>query len=568
MVDSINRCNSGLARDPRSDKLRPMKVHLARVITILVTCAVAISGARAASQANDRANTALIMGSVVDAVGEQPISVALVTLAGPRGPQEGSAVLTDSRGRFVFSGLPAAAYAIHVTKAGYSAGAYGRRRPGGSEQELVLAADEHVRDARIRLWKNAAVSGSVSDEFGDPVVDLPLRVLRKTIVGGSSQWSFAGGSRTDDRGFYRVSSLTPGSYIVLAPPTPADGGVIVLAAGEERRAVDVRMKPAATCRVTGTTHVTGGSVSATVTLWPEAGPGTIEATFAAATTTSDAAGRFAFQTVPAGKYVIRALKVPSLPARGGPPPGSAAPPTLFAIQPLALDVGGADNVSIDMREGVRVAGTLEFADGQAKPPASALRQIRVVLEPANATPWLPTALTRGPLADDGTFVSNQVPPDRYYLRVAGLPVGWTLKTAMVNGRDVSDAPLLIDRDILGAVITLTNRPAELGGQVVAGSGKADANAAVLIFPADQALWTGYGSSPRRIAMVRVSSAGAYRAVGLPPGEYKVVAIDDEQSGDWPDPGLLKALAPLATAVTLGDGEMRSVSLKTVSVPHR
>jgi hypothetical protein len=194
--------------------------------------------------------------------------------------------------------------------------------------------------------------------------------------------------------------------------------------------------------------------------------------------------------------------------------------------------------------------------------------MRVVLEPANAMPWIPTALTRAPFADDGTFVSNQVPPDRYFLRVVGLPPGWTLKTAVVNGRDVSDVPLLVDRDITGAVATLTSRPTELSGRVVAESGKADADAAVLIFPADAAFWTGYGSTPRRLAVARASSTGAYRAVGLPPGDYKVVAIDDEQSGDWPDPGLLKLLAPLATAVKLADGEMRSVSLKTVSVPRR
>jgi hypothetical protein len=139
---------------------------------------------------------------------------------------------------------------------------------------------------------------------------------------------------------------------------------------------------------------------------------------------------------------------------------------------------------------------------------------------------------------------------------------------MVNGRDVSDVPLVLDRDILNATVTLTTRPSELSGVVATESGQANPGATVLVFPADKALWRDYGVAPRRITAVRVTPTGAYRVRGLPPGAYNVVAVDDEQGGEWPDPRFLELLAPISAALTIAEGEARSMSLRTVTVARR
>jgi hypothetical protein len=44
--------------------------------------------------------------------------------------------------------------------------------------------------------------------------------------------------------------------------------------------------------------------------------------------------------------------------------------------------------------------------------------------------------------------------------------------------------------------------------------------------------------------------------GLPPGDYRMIAVDDVESGQWFDPALLRQLASAAMALTLGDGERK------------
>jgi len=531
------------------------------------------------------------MGSVLDAVSQQPIHLALVTLGGSSAPKDGNVVLTDSRGRFVFTDLQSGAYSIRVTKAGYSDGAYGSRRPNGTEQVLTLGSDEHLRDARIALWKRGAISGSVYDEFGQPLVDLSVRLLRKMIVAGAPRFTALAAAKTDDRGSYRFAALDAGSYVIQVNPaqaaTPAGSGkakvypavfssdmstgagvgVIELTAGDQVRASDLRLTPVEAHRIAGTIVGPEGPVSMSLSLWPESSSGAGDTNLAQASATSDTGGRFLFLGVPEGQYLIRAVKAP-VTLRGGSASAGARVPTLVAIQRVQVPGADADDLAITLRDGFRVTGMLKFANEQAALPKDAIRQMRFVLEHVDGRHLVPRNVMEGPFSEEGAFVSSQLPPERYFLRVAGVPPGWTLKDAMVNGRDVSDVPLLLDRDIAGAVITLTTRPTEVSGTVVDESGRADPDATVLIFPADKALWVNYGLAPRRVAAVRVTPTGAYRAVGLPPGDYKLLAVKDEQMSDWPDPNFLERLVPISSALVVAEGKVRSMSLRTVTVARR
>ena len=53
----------------------------------------------------------------------------------------------------------------------------------------------------MRLWKFAVIGGTVTDEAGEPVVGLPLRVFRRATTGGRVQYTAVGNNpTTDDRG--------------------------------------------------------------------------------------------------------------------------------------------------------------------------------------------------------------------------------------------------------------------------------------------------------------------------------------------------------------------------------
>ena len=104
-------------------------------------------------------------------------------------------ILTGADGRFVFRDLPMGSFTITATKGGYAEGASGRRRLGGAAQPVVLTAAEKSTDLVVRVWKNAVITGTVTDEAGEPVVGLQVRALARTA---------SLGSQSDPAGFVRV----------------------------------------------------------------------------------------------------------------------------------------------------------------------------------------------------------------------------------------------------------------------------------------------------------------------------------------------------------------------------
>ena len=52
---------------------------------------------------------------------------------------------------------------------------------------------------------------------------------------------------------------------------------------------------------------------------------------------------------------------------------------------------------------------------------------------------------------------------------------------------------------------------------------------------------------------------------MPPGDYYVVAVPEEQAADWRDPKTLEALARLATQVNIAEGEHKMIDLRLKEV---
>jgi carboxypeptidase family protein len=111
------------------------------------------------------------------------------------------------------------------------------------------------------------------------------------------------------------------------------------------------------------------------------------------------------------------------------------------------------------------------------------------------------------------------------------------------------------------VLVFTDRQTQLSGTVRNPQGQADAEADVVVFPADHQRWKEFVNA-RRARNVRASKTGMYTIQGLPPGEYYVVAVGSTTVGDWRDPGFLEAVVPLAARVTILDGEKKTQDLVT------
>ena len=164
--------------------------------------------------------TAAVSGVVTDATTKEPIPGVMVYLGfqGRGAVGRLSRQITDAKGRFVFTDLPAGTlFFINATKLGYLEGHFGSGA-GGLLGGLIAVADgQWVRDANVVMSRPGSISGTVVDERGEPAVGVFVRVLARVRVAGRMTLAAGQTSKTDDRGVYRLADLSPGRYIVQVP---------------------------------------------------------------------------------------------------------------------------------------------------------------------------------------------------------------------------------------------------------------------------------------------------------------------------------------------------------------
>ncbi len=600
-------------------------------MTALIVCALAVvpGGAQVRRQPPPTGR-GLIVGQVIDAITGKPLRDAIVTITGTSRVSRDEAltaprILTTADGYFVFRDLPRGNFIVWATKQGYTDGVSGRRRPGGPSQPIALADGERVGDVAVRMWRPGALTGTVVDEAGEPLVNIRVRAFRRTVGSGRPQFLGAATATTNDRGEYRLGGLLPGEYIVLVParqvvmvhalarevqagrlqsrrdlaaalspeakaiqagdslialdgsplpPPPTAERLfypptfhpsaltidltvpLTITAGEERGGIDLQLQPVPTLRVSGfVVGPDGAAAGMPIRLWPRALDD-----FAldqdATTTTADANGAFSFPAVPSGHYSLRVSSVQAVPEGSVSSPQTAR----WADVPLAVGKEDVDGVVLTLNDALRIRGHIELENARQTASSVRLEPVQMLVQSAGGPPVLPTAPPSEPTSGD--FTIGGLSPGRYFVRPAGSPAGWTLKTVMYNGRDISEAPLELQDNVDGVVVTFSEKSTLLRGAVRLPQGEADAGAIVIAFPTDIAAWSDVGPSPRRVRSSWTSKMGEYSIGGLPPGEYYVVALPDDKASEWRDPGSLRALARVATQVAIRDGEQKTQDLRT------
>jgi hypothetical protein len=188
-----------------------------------------------------------------------------------------------------------------------------------------------------------------------------------------------------------------------------------------------------------------------------------------------------------------------------------------------------------------------------------LRQIPVAVERIDARGgWVPL---RSETTSEGTFVAGGVPPGRYFIRAPAPSERWVLKSVTHEGRDITETAIELKEDLIGVVMTFTDRPTEINGRVRTADGRPDDTATVLIFPTDPETWVDFGQSPGKLRWVRVD-AGSRFTLRILPGDYFVVAVPEELSS-LHDAKALETLSRRATRLRLFSGDTKVVELTTV-----
>src|SRR5688572_25445731 len=157
--------------------------------------------------------TGRIEGLVLKAGTNDPISGTRVLLIRTGTNLTSPEVITDRDGKFAFNDLAPGTYRLHFSSAGYVRQEFGK--------SLTIAAGDVVRDLRTRLTPAGNVAGRLWNDFGQPAVGVPVQIVRSIFNSeGQRILDVVGGTRSNDRGEYRIYWVTPGTYYLMAGSPP------------------------------------------------------------------------------------------------------------------------------------------------------------------------------------------------------------------------------------------------------------------------------------------------------------------------------------------------------------
>jgi hypothetical protein len=512
---------------------------------------------------------ATIRGRVTSASTDQPLHRVRITLNGAaRNPPSG---VTDLRGRFEITDVPAGSYRVTAVRAGYLTVLYGQRRPREAGRPLVVQAGQTIEAIDFALVRGGVLSGRITDEAGDPAAGTRVEALEFRYIRGRRILVPARLTTTNDAGEYRLSGLDPGSYQVRASTTDVwegDDGKETYAhvptyfpgvAGTEQPA---SVNVALAAEVSGLDfHLIAGRAARVAGLVQDANgtalPGQVVnmdriirtvggALYAAGfggTTKADASGAFELPKIAPGEYQVYA---------GG--------PNERASQQVFLGDGEVKEIVLTPRKAAGIAGTVVTDDGVA--PSFSAASITVVPITADPTSVLPiwNEARPAPVHSDWSFTIPDL-DGQYLLRVDGLPEEWRLKAVTLGDRDVTDAPIAIARGstgLSGTRVVLTRHGAKLRGDAVDAGGRPFADATVIVFAADPAKW---GVASRFVRSARPDERGHFSFSGLPAGVYRIIAREAVTDGQWEDASFLQSLVDEATQVDLAADASEAVTLK-------
>lgn len=384
--------------------------------------------------------------------------------------------------------------------------------------------------------------------------------------------------------------------------SPSSATAVTLGLGEERASVDFMLQLVPTAKVEGAVAGPEATLppNLMVMLVPNDGTGLPGIPgIGSNNTRPNASGQFVFRNVTPGQYSVQARANifkptavdPNAQNPQGPLGGRGAaagrgrggPPEIAQVLWAASDVTvtGQDTppISLTLQPGMSVAGRLEFQGGQ---PPQDLSGSRVTLVPRGQQPMTMGNIPAAVVDATGHFTIAGVPPGRYVFNASvtagggqGGPFGgggaaptgggltsgqWTLKSALIGGRDALDFPVEIgpNQDVQGAVLSFANRTQELSGTIQDAAGRPTSDFTIIVFPSDKRYWL---PQSRRITSTRPATDGRFALRGLPAGDYRLTAVTDVEPGEWYDPAFLSQLLNVSIPIALADGETKTQDIR-------
>jgi Carboxypeptidase regulatory-like domain len=511
---------------------------------------------------NSNDNKYTLQGKVVNSTTGEPIRGALVQIyfLGQ------TSMLTGPDGKFQFDGLPAGQSTVTVRKPGFFTEE--EIQPSGGGQRLATTGP-NTSPIVLKLIPEGVIYGKISGDDSEPIEGLPIQLLAQRLQNGRKVWEERAGATTDEEGMFRIAELHPGNYFLSAGPSRAPvtfpsklsqsgaQGIPVtfypsgsdLAAASpipitpgKRFEVNLSLSPRPFYRVSG--RVAGYGQGQYVSLQ------VLDSTGKSVANNSrfdPANGSFQIPWIPAGAYALRADS-----------PGAQGQ-ALTATIPLIVnsDLSGLHimlmpTVSIPIRMQLISSrtGSERLPEQENWSPA----YVQLVSRDNGLTEMRYGAQQVGERGNSSLQLQN-VAPGTYEVEIN--PNGmFYVQSATSGTTNLLESHLSVapGGSMLPIEIVMRDDVASLSGNV--SSDNQPLSATVMAIPE---------RSSAQPIMQPADSNGSFQFAFLPPGAYKILAVDHPEQLEYSNPDVLRKYLSKARDTTLSADQAARIDLELVKV---
>ncbi len=516
---------------------------------------------------------------------------------------------TGPGGEFIFENVIPGRYQLIATRSGgYVPAEYGQRTPTGQGIPFELASGQKMTGIQLAMSATGSISGRVYDRDGEPLGRAQVQALQSVYKDGRRKLTIVQIVESNDRGEYRLFWLPPGRYYVSAKPdiatVPNLQGSNAPPAGAVRITEPSRVynyEQAANPVIRKRTLKTGEVVEETNV--PVFYPGVVDARSATpiAVTPGATAGGVDI-SVGAGLLPVRHIRghvldntglplaaIVSVYSRNREPlfnmlsvrsdsngvfdlPGVLPGSYLLFVNPAPKSGQGSASIEVGEKDvnNVTVATTALYSisgrfiiEGQAgnssDPILGRLSVGRLIRDPEmpNMIPTGPNFAS--PPQPDGSFQLGGVPPGDFRISLRGMPGNAYIKSIKLGNVDVLDQGLHIEGppDRLLEIVIGANA-GTVQGSVVDSRQQTLRNRTVVLVPEPR-----LRHRTDLYQTAATDSSGQFVMRGVTPGNYKLFAWDDVETGAWQDPDFIRAHENRGTPIQVMEGSNPNMQLMVI-----
>ncbi len=501
----------------------------------------------------------------------QPVADAEITVAEfvrqPYKYTELTKTKTDLEGAFHFELDKFATYIVTAKKPGYSESTGSL---SGAQEQVVVDKDHLQHTVRFALSRTGEITGRVvDDETGMPIPNFRVHVMGVHYSRGEAIWTGGDVPTTDADGRFVAKDREPGNYIAqVGPQTLGKERLMKQFTDRDLPIVDmdyanaywpggqgldsaslVQLQPGGSASV-GTIRAKKTSFYRVRVSIPSPGCAPEEKLAldammlqfeASAGGEVTCGGDFLLRNLQPGSYMLYLFDMEKAEHRKR------------VVMPFEVTDRNFD-IKVSLMTGPNISGRITLADGVQGPmPTTA----KIVMQTQGRIEFTDERQPVTPDAD-GNFRFAEVPLARERVTVSGLGAGYYVKEMRYNGIPLTDNIFATDggSPSQSLDVVLDDKPATVSGTVTEGDKPVGKPYVVLVrWPA----------TPENIFLATKRTTGddngQYRFTGLPPGEYRVLAVSPQTVPHLDEPGVLFRMLSSAYTVNIDRGSSQTLALK-------